>query len=117
MDVLRAQGQPRELVAVGAGEGQRRVLVLDLVMAVPPRVNATDKNRPTSLAESARSLLRVVGGAVAEGQLLLSVGRVIHGVGVEGPVKRRGAERSDELLEEGVPDTFERGAVDGVPEE
>jgi hypothetical protein len=55
--VARPQGQQDELVVVGAGEDQRQVLVLDLAMAVPPRVDASDNSRPTSQAESARRFI------------------------------------------------------------
>jgi hypothetical protein len=52
--------------------------------------------------------------AVPEGQLLVAVGQVIHGVQVEREVARRGPEGGDELVEEHVASALDGVGAQGV---
>jgi hypothetical protein len=51
-------------------------------------------------SDDQRKVLGLVVVAVPEGQLLVPVGRVMHGIQVERQVARRGVEGGDELVED-----------------
>jgi hypothetical protein len=63
-----------------------------------------------------RQVLVLIVVAVPEGQLLVPVGRVIHGVEVERQVAGRGVEGGDELVNEDVTESLEGLDRNGVLE-
>jgi hypothetical protein len=66
--------------------------------------------------DNQRQVLVLVVAAGRKGQLLMTMGRVINGIEVEGQVSRRGVEGGDNLVEEHVTQPFERLDGDGILE-